>query len=70
MLDIAAREHPGVPRFLLGHSMGALIVLYLATRAPIDVAGVVVSAPPLEIPVGNPLQKLLAPVLTRLTPNL
>ncbi|MEU7632712.1 lysophospholipase [Nocardia sp. NPDC049220] len=70
MLEIASREHPDGPRFLLGHSMGSLIVLYLATRAPIDVAGIVLSAPPLDIPVGNPVQRLLAPVLSRLTPNL
>ncbi|WP_225728716.1 MULTISPECIES: alpha/beta hydrolase [unclassified Nocardia] len=70
MLDIARREHPGVPRFLVGHSMGSLVILYLATRAPIDVAGIVLSAPPLDIPVGNPVQRLFAPVLSRLTPNL
>ncbi|WP_194819295.1 alpha/beta hydrolase [Nocardia sp. XZ_19_385] len=70
MLELASREQPGVPRFLLGHSMGSLIVLYLATRAPLKVDGIVVSAPPLDIPVGNPLQKLVAPVLSRLTPNL
>ncbi|MGV9611214.1 alpha/beta hydrolase [Nocardia xishanensis] len=70
MLDIAAREQPGVPKFLLAHSMGSLITLYLATRAPIDVAGIVLSAPPLDIPVVNPVQRLLAPVLSRLTPNL
>jgi acylglycerol lipase len=70
MLDIVSLEHPDVPRFLIGHSMGSLIVLYLATRAPIDVAGIVVSAPPLDIPLGNPLQRLFAPLLTKLTPNL
>ncbi|WP_431963234.1 lysophospholipase [Nocardia sp. bgisy134] len=70
MLDIAAREQPGVPKFLVAHSMGSLITLYLATRGPIDVAGIVLSAPPLDIPVGNPAQRLLAPVLSRLTPNL
>ncbi|MEV6280449.1 lysophospholipase [Nocardia sp. NPDC051832] len=70
MLEVAGREQPGVPRFLLGHSMGSLIVLYLATRAPLKVDGIVISAPPLDIPVGNPVQKLLAPVLSRLTPNL
>ncbi|MFC9895430.1 alpha/beta hydrolase [Nocardia sp. NPDC127579] len=70
MLELASREQPGVPRFLLGHSMGSLIVLFLATRAPLEVNGIVVSAPPLDIPVGNPIQKLFAPVLSRLTPNL
>ncbi|WP_085996180.1 alpha/beta fold hydrolase [Nocardia cyriacigeorgica] len=70
LLAMARLEFPEVPAFLLGHSMGSLIVLFLATRAPIEVDGVVVSAPPLDIPVGNPIQRMLAPVLTKLTPNL
>ncbi|MFC6013425.1 M20/M25/M40 family metallo-hydrolase [Nocardia lasii] len=70
LLELAGAAHPGVPRFLLGHSMGSLVVLHLATRAPVDVAGIVVSAPPLDIPLGNPLQRLAAPLLTRVAPNL
>ena len=70
MLSIARAAYPEVPRFLLGHSMGSLIVLYLATRGPLDVAGIVLSAPPLDIPVGNALQRAAAPVLTRLAPGL
>lgn len=70
LLTLVRDEHPGVPAFVTGHSMGALITLHLATRAPLDVAGVVVSAPPLIIDAGNPVQRLLAPILTRLTPNL
>lgn len=70
LLELARVEHPGLPAFVIGHSMGALITLYLATRAPLDVAGVVVSAPPLIIDAGNPAQRLLAPVLTRVAPNL
>ncbi|MFC4372637.1 alpha/beta hydrolase [Nocardia halotolerans] len=70
LLELASAAHPGVPRFLLGHSMGSLVVLHLATRAPIDVAGIVVSAPPLDIPLGNPVQRMAAPLLTRWAPNL
>lgn len=70
LLGLAGAAHPGVPRFLLGHSMGSLVVLHLATRGPLDVAGVIVSAPPLDIPLGNPIQRLAAPLLTRLAPNL
>ncbi|APE33942.1 lysophospholipase [Nocardia mangyaensis] len=70
LLELAGAAHPGVPRFLLGHSMGSLVVLHLATRAPVDVAGIVVSAPPLDIPLGNPVQRLAAPLLTRIAPNL
>ncbi|MFE5480580.1 MULTISPECIES: alpha/beta hydrolase [unclassified Nocardia] len=70
LLDLAGAAHPGVPRFLLGHSMGSLVVLHQATRGPVDVAGIIVSAPPLDIPLGNPLQRLAAPLLTRFAPNL
>ncbi|WP_278262612.1 alpha/beta hydrolase [Nocardia sp. AG03] len=70
LLELASAAHPGLPRFLLGHSMGSLVVLHLATRGPVDVAGIVVSAPPLDIPLGNPIQRLAAPLLTRVAPNL
>ncbi len=70
LLEFAGAAHPAVPRFLLGHSMGSLAVLHLATRGPVDVAGIVVSAPPLDIPLGNPIQRLAAPLLTRFAPNL
>lgn len=70
LLRTASAAHPDVPKFLVAHSMGSLITLYLATRAPLDVAGIAVSAPPLVISAGNPLQRLLAPVLSRLTPGL
>ena len=70
LLDLAGQAAPGVPRFVLGHSMGALIVLHLATRAPLDAAGIVVSAPPLDIPLGNSVQRLAASALSRLAPNI
>ncbi|NKY88272.1 alpha/beta hydrolase [Nocardia veterana] len=70
MLEIASATYPAVPRFVLGHSMGSLITLYLATRAPLDVAGIAVSAPPVVIEAGNPLQRLLAPALSRWAPKL
>ncbi|NKY44369.1 alpha/beta hydrolase [Nocardia cerradoensis] len=69
MLDIASAKHPDLPRFVLAHSMGSLITLYLATRAPLDVAGIAVSAPPVVIEAGNPVQRLLAPALSRWAPN-
>lgn len=70
LLDIASTKYPGLPRFVLGHSMGSLVTLYLATRQPVDVTGIAVSAPPLVIDAGNPLQRLLAPALSRWTPKL
>jgi alpha-beta hydrolase superfamily lysophospholipase len=70
MMALAAERHPDVPRFVLGHSMGALITLHLATRAPLAVAGIVVSAPPLVIDAGGPVLRLVAPLLSRYTPDL
>ncbi|MEV5650300.1 lysophospholipase [Nocardia sp. NPDC052254] len=70
MLAIASAKHPDLPRFILGHSMGSLITLYLATRAPVDVTGIAVSAPPVVLEAGNPIQRLLAPVLSRWAPGL
>ncbi|MFW5947025.1 MAG: nucleotide exchange factor GrpE [Gemmatimonadota bacterium] len=77
-LDDVARFHdhvatrvPGVPRFLLGHSMGGLIVLrYLEGDAP-DVAGAVLSAPWLGTAVEVPLwQRAAAAILDRVLPIL
>ncbi|WP_067541587.1 alpha/beta hydrolase [Nocardia crassostreae] len=70
MLSTAAGRHPSVPKFLIAHSMGGLITAYLATRAPIDVTGIALSAPAIDIDAGNAVQKLLAPLLSRFTPNL
>lgn len=70
VLELAGRDLPEVPKFVIGHSMGALIVLHLATRGPLDVAGVALSGPPLEVSAGNTVQRWLSPVLTKLTPNL
>ncbi|GAB4587702.1 hypothetical protein Ntsu_55340 [Nocardia sp. IFM 10818] len=70
MLSTAARRHPGLPKFLVAHSMGGLITAYLATRAPLDVTGIALSAPAVDIDAGNAVQKLLAPLLSRFTPNL
>src|SRR3954463_3242786 len=38
-------EHPGVPRVLLGHSMGSIIALAGAERNGADLAGLVLSGP-------------------------
>jgi alpha-beta hydrolase superfamily lysophospholipase len=38
-------EHPGVPRELLGHSMGSIIALASAERDGADLAGLVLSGP-------------------------
>jgi alpha-beta hydrolase superfamily lysophospholipase len=42
---IAAEQYPGVPRVLLGHSMGSVIALAAAERDGADLAGMVLSGP-------------------------
>ncbi len=67
----ARDETPELPLFLVGHSMGGLVVTaFAAERAP-KVAGVVTSGAALALadpPSG--LQKLLLPLLARLAPRL
>ena len=42
---VIADEHPGVPRVLLGHSVGSIIALASAERNGRDLAGLVLSGP-------------------------
>jgi alpha-beta hydrolase superfamily lysophospholipase len=42
---LIADRHPGVPRILLGHSMGSIIALAAAERDAGDLAGLVLSGP-------------------------
>jgi alpha-beta hydrolase superfamily lysophospholipase len=42
---VIADQHPGVPRILLGHSMGSIIALESAERNGADLAGLVLSGP-------------------------
>jgi len=50
-LEQVAGRHPGLPRFLYGHSMGAMLILaYTPLRSP-TVAGVIAAAPGLRSPI-------------------
>ena len=73
--DVTAMLHTlpddGLPRFLLGHSMGGLIVLGFALDRPEGLSGVVASAPPLDpkavaTPFKAAMARLLSPILPRL----
>ncbi len=71
LLERARREAPGLPCFLLGHSLGGAIVLDAAGRRPAGLAGVVVSNPALAVEPTGPLRLrlLLARLLARLWPG-
>ncbi len=81
----AAQRHPGLPVFMVGHSLGGLIALHYATEvhapeppAPephameprVVLDGLVVSGPAGEVTAGSALQRRLAGVLSALVPNL
>ncbi len=60
----------GVPLFLMGHSMGGLIVLDYVLRRPAGLAGTIASAPGLEpLGVAKPWMVALARLLTRIWPS-
>ncbi len=64
-------QEPRAPLFLMGHSMGGLIVLDYVLRRPEGLAGTVVSAAGLEpLGVAKPWMVLLAKLLTRIWPSL
>jgi len=69
-LDAVRREHPEQPLFLLGHSMGGLVTTtLLADRKP-DLAGAIVSGPPLALGPGASRSKLrMARLLRRVAPR-
>lgn len=59
-LDLATARHPGLPRFLYGHSMGGNEVLNFLLRRQPKLAGAVVTGPWLELAVKAPALKLAA----------
>jgi alpha-beta hydrolase superfamily lysophospholipase len=75
--DVAAylrqvrQAQPDRPLFLFGHSMGGLIVAWLAAAGQADVRGLVLSAPAIELPDALfPLLRRLAALFSKLCPRL
>jgi acylglycerol lipase len=81
----AIERHPGLPVFMVGHSLGGLIALHYATEPGATepgatelgatepgalLDGLVVSGPAVEALAGSALQRRLAGVLSTLVPNL
>lgn len=70
-VDFAVARGPGLPVFLIGHSMGGLIALQYATEAgTAEIDGLVVSGPAVEVTVGSALLKRIAGVLSAVVPDL
>jgi acylglycerol lipase len=63
--------HPRLPLFLLGHSLGGLIALdYVTTKSQAGLSGLVLSGAAVDPSVGTKLERLIAPLLSKIGPNL
>jgi alpha-beta hydrolase superfamily lysophospholipase len=62
-------EEPGQPLFLMGHSLGGLIVLEYALRHPQGLEGVIASGPGLSTEGISPVAMLLGRVFSRVWPT-
>ena len=70
LVRLAGQRHPGIPLFVYGHSLGGLIALQYLTGAPDErIRGAVVSAPALDTTAATGVQRILAPMLSRVLPN-
>ena len=69
-LATVGSEEPGRPLFLMGHSMGGLIVLDHVLRDPSGLKGLIVSGPSLEpVGVAKPYLVAIARLLSRVWPR-
>ena len=69
--DRAEDAHPGVPVFLLAHSLGGLIALdYVIGGGEQGLAGLVLSGAAVDPSVGTKLELMVAPILSKIAPNL
>jgi acylglycerol lipase len=70
-IALAQAREPGLPTFLLGHSMGGLESLTYGEQQPAELRGIIVSSPGLRLAMPVPAWKLvLGKALSRLAPSL
>jgi alpha-beta hydrolase superfamily lysophospholipase len=71
LVGIAAAEHPGLARIVLGHSMGGGIVFTYGVEHPDDYTAMVLSGPAVDAQDSlSPVKVLLAKMLGRVAPGL
>lgn len=73
LTGLASRAHPGLPLYLLGHSMGGLISIRYALEHPDRLAGAIISSPALAThPEFKPplFLRILVSILSRLAPRM
>lgn len=70
LIVLAASEHPGVPLFLLGHSMGGTISVRYAIAHQDRLTGLILSAPLAALEAASPATRLVARLLSAVAPRL
>ncbi len=68
-LQMVRQQAAGLPLFLLGHSMGGLIVLNYTLHHPEGLQGVIASAPAVGAVDANPLLLFVGRILSKLKPD-
>jgi lysophospholipase len=70
LVAVAVSEQPGVPVFLLGHSVGGTISLQYAIAHQDRLTGLMLSAPLAALEAASPATRIVAKMLSTLTPRL
>ena len=70
LVDRAAAAHPGVPLFLLGHSVGGCISIAYAERHQDKLDGLLLSAPLAALEAASLAERVAGHVLSRVAPKL
>lgn len=68
-MAVMRADHPGVPVFLFGHSMGGAIAFGYALRHQSELAGLILSAPAVVIENVSPVTVAVGKVLSRIVPG-
>ena len=70
LIAFAASEHPGVPLFLLGHSMGATISVRYAIAHQDRLTGLILTGPLAALEAASPVTRLVGRLLSAVAPQL
>jgi len=69
LVQLAAAAHPNIPLFVMGHSLGGLIILDYVLHQPEGLRGVIVSAPAVGSVGVSPILLQVSRVLSRVWPT-
>jgi alpha-beta hydrolase superfamily lysophospholipase len=70
LIVLAASEQPGVPLFLLGHSMGGTIAVRYAVAHQNRLTGLILTSPLAALEAASPVTRLIARLLSAVSPHL